>query len=82
MTDENYEADTKSSAIKDYFKSWRFWRPFLAAFSGGVLGFLYYYFVGCTSGHCAITSNPYMSILWGGMMGYFIISSPCSRGKC
>ncbi len=82
MTDENYEATAKSGAIKDFFKSWRFWRPFLAAFIGGLLGFLYYYFVGCTSGHCAITSNPYMSILWGGMMGYFIVSSPCSRGKC
>jgi hypothetical protein len=82
MIEENYEVDTKSRAIKDYFKSWRFWRPFLAAFIGGVLGFLYYYYVGCTSGHCAITSNPYMSILWGGMMGYFIVSSPCSRGKC
>jgi hypothetical protein len=82
MSEENYEVDAKSSAIKDFFKSWRFWRPVLATFIGALLGFLYYYFVGCTSGHCAITSNPYMSILWGGMMGYFIVSSPCSRGKC
>lgn len=39
---------------------------------GAVGGFLYYYFVGCTSGGCAITSNPYMSILWGAVLGYLL----------
>ncbi|MDD3743694.1 MAG: DUF6132 family protein [Lentimicrobiaceae bacterium] len=35
-------------------------------------GYLYYFYVGCTSGSCAITSNPYMSMLWGAAMGYLI----------
>jgi drug/metabolite transporter (DMT)-like permease len=39
---------------------------------GGVAGYLYYYFVGCASGTCAITSNPFMSIIWGALMGYLI----------
>lgn len=39
---------------------------------GMVGGFLYYYFVGCASGTCPITSNPYISILYGGVMGYLI----------
>jgi len=39
---------------------------------GGAGGFAYYYFVGCTSGTCPITSNPFMSILWGAVMGYLI----------
>ena len=39
---------------------------------GGAGGFAYYYFVGCTSGTCPITSNPYISILWGAVMGYLI----------
>lgn len=82
MMEENYEGEAKTSAVKDFFKSWRFWRPFLAAFIGGLLGFLYYYFEGCKTGQCAITSSPYMSILWGGLFGVFIVSSPCSRGKC
>jgi hypothetical protein len=69
-------------SIKLYFKSWKFWRPFLAVVTGGLLGFLYYYYVGCKSGTCAITSNPYMSMLWGGLMGFFLINSPCSRGQC
>jgi hypothetical protein len=68
--------------IKEFFRSWRFWRPFIAVAIGSLAGFLYYYFVGCNSGSCAITSNPYMSMLWGGLMGLFVVNSPCSRGRC
>jgi len=40
--------------------------------AGGIGGFAWYYFVGCTSGTCPITSNPYISILWGAAMGYLV----------
>jgi len=40
---------------------------------GGVLGatggFLYWYFIGCNSGTCPITSSPFMSTLWGVLIG-------------
>jgi hypothetical protein len=36
---------------------------------GGIAGYLYYYFVGCASGSCAITSRPLNSTLYGGVMG-------------
>ena len=39
---------------------------------GMVGGFLYYYFIGCSSGTCPITSNPYISIIYGGLMGYLL----------
>ena len=39
---------------------------------GGIGGFAYYYFVGCKSGSCPITSSPYISILWGAVLGYLI----------
>lgn len=39
------------------------------AFAGAAAGFLYYKFVGCISGECSITSNPYISTL------YFSISA-------
>ena len=40
---------------------------------GGVLGFLYYEFIGCTSGACPITSNPYSSIFVGILIASLII---------
>jgi hypothetical protein len=36
---------------------------------GAVAGYLYYYYVGCASGTCAITSKPLNSTLYGAMMG-------------
>lgn len=35
-------------------------------------GFAYYWFIGCNTGGCAITSSPYMSMIWGGMVGYLM----------
>ena len=39
---------------------------------GGAGGFAYYHFVGCASGTCPITSNPYMTTIWGAVMGYLV----------
>ena len=76
----NYEI--KSSLNKEFFKSWKFWKPVLAVAVGALGGFAYYHFVGCESGQCAITSSPYISTIWGAFIGYFLVNSPCSRGKC
>jgi hypothetical protein len=35
-------------------------------------GFLYYYFIGCRTGSCAITSSPWLSMIWGGAMGFLV----------
>jgi hypothetical protein len=37
--------------------------------TGIIAGYLYYHFVGCLSGTCAITSKPLNSSLYGGLMG-------------
>lgn len=34
-------------------------------------GYAYYYFVGCNRG-CAITGNPYTSMIWGGVIGLLL----------
>jgi len=39
---------------------------------GVVGGYVYYIKVGCTGGSCPITSNPWMTMLWGLMMGYLV----------
>lgn len=80
---ENLEDDQPGSiSIKELVKSWFSWKPFLGIVLGALAGYLYYHFVGCESGTCAITSSPYVSTLWGGMMGLMLVKSPCSSGKC
>jgi len=46
----------------------------LGAVLGGAAGFAYWYFVGCNSGQCPITSSPYVSTAWGGVMGLLLFS--------
>jgi len=46
----------------------------LLIITGGVAGYSYYYFIGCSSGSCPITSNPYTSVLYGIFFGYMINS--------
>ncbi|PWA07185.1 DUF6132 family protein [Flavobacterium psychrotolerans] len=36
---------------------------------GALSGYLYYFYVGCSSGTCAITSRPLNSTLYGALMG-------------
>jgi xanthine/uracil permease len=42
---------------------------------GSLGGYAYYFFVGCASGTCAITSNPVNSTLYGAMMGGLLFSA-------
>ena len=39
---------------------------------GALAGFAWYRFVGCRTGTCAITSNPYLSTLYGALMGFLV----------
>ena len=39
---------------------------------GAVLGFGYHRVVGCRTGACPITANPYISTLYGAFMGYLL----------
>lgn len=41
---------------------------------GAVAGWCYWYFVGCASGTCPITSKPINSSLYGALMGYLLFS--------
>lgn len=43
-------------------------------FVGGILGYAYYHFIGCTSGTCAITSKPFNSTAYGMVMGYLMFA--------
>ena len=71
-----------TNGIKNIFKSRQFRKSIFAIFIGAVSGFLYYRFIGCSSGQCPITGSPYGSIILGSLIGFFISNSPCSKGKC
>lgn len=75
---ESCDTPQRPRSIREMMKSTWFWKPVASILVGGTLGFLYYFYVGCSSGTCAITSNPYSSILFGSAMGFFVINKPCS----
>lgn len=39
---------------------------------GAALGFGYHRIVGCRTGTCPITANPYISTLYGALLGYLL----------
>ncbi|TCN73055.1 hypothetical protein [Acetobacteroides hydrogenigenes] len=57
------------SIFKKYFK----WVLGIAA--GALAGLLYWRFIGCNSGSCPISSNPYMSMFWFGLIGFLLVPS-------
>lgn len=53
--------------IKSLLKS--NWLTIVGVVVGAAGGFAYWYLIGCSTGTCPITSNPYLSMLWGGVFG-------------
>jgi len=51
--------------------------PILA---GGILGYAYYYYIGCNSGGCPITGSPYVSTLYGALIG-LIMAFPTKKNE-
>ncbi|MDD2484531.1 MAG: YtxH domain-containing protein [Eubacteriales bacterium] len=45
---------------------------FVGLVIGGGVGFLYYKLVGCPTGACPITSNPYSATIYGAVLGSII----------
>lgn len=79
--EDNITNTSKSKKVWGYLKSKGFLRPFLGVLVGAGGGFLYYYFIGCNSGTCPITSSPYGSVITGGLLGFLVTGSPCMNSK-
>ena len=58
--------------IKNLFKKHRL--TIIGIVVGAFGGYLYYHFIGCNSGSCAITSRQLNSTLYGALMGGLIFS--------
>ena len=53
-------------------KHWMIWG--IGIVIGAAVGYLYWYYVGCMSGSCAITSSPVNSTLYGGVLGALLVN--------
>jgi hypothetical protein len=49
------------------------WRV-AAVLLGGAGGFAFYRFVGCKTGMCPITSNPWLSTIYGALLGALLVA--------
>lgn len=58
--------------MQNFIKKYRL--SILGILLGGIGGYLYYHFIGCTTGSCAITSKPFNSTVYGMVMGYLLFS--------
>jgi hypothetical protein len=58
--------------FKEYLAGsiWR--KRILFSLIGALGGYAYYYFVGCSTGTCPITSNPWISTAYGAGMGLIL----------
>jgi hypothetical protein len=60
-------------------KVWMYRGLFAAA--GAAAGFAYYTFIGCTTGSCPITSNPYLMTAYGAVVGVVLTPSRAGTPK-
>jgi len=65
--------------MKTWIKKYIFTRTSFGIIIGMMGGFAYYYFIGCSSGSCPITSYPYISVLYGALMGGVLFFKPKKR---
>ena len=47
-------------------------RMIIGTTAGALLGLAYQHFIGCRTGSCPITANPYLSMILGALMGFLI----------
>ena len=67
--------------ISEWLKKVNTLKLSLGVVIGGLIGFAYYYFIGCNSGTCAITSSPVISTLYGVVLGLLWTLPTKKKGK-
>lgn len=48
---------------------------------GAIAGYAWFRFVGCSTGSCPITSNPWTSSIYGGVMGGLSFTSLVNKNE-
>ena len=47
-------------------------KSILFTVGGALVGLIYYYFVGCASGSCPLTSHPLVTMAYMGLVGWLL----------
>ncbi len=63
----------------EWIKKYVLTRTCLGCALGIIGGYAYYYFIGCNSGSCPITSNPYISMIYGALVGGILLYKPLKK---
>lgn len=69
--------------MKEFWNKWK--RAILFTAGGALVGLVYYLAVGCPTGGCAITSNPFSAMVYTGLIGLLLSGSLgccCGGGSC
>ncbi len=48
------------------------WLHLVGLLAGSIGGYLYWYYIGCSSGQCPLTSSVYSSMLFGAIFGFIL----------
>ena len=72
MTDTEKKSPEPKKSFKEKFFALFPILSIVGLVVGAAGGYIYYLKIGCVDGTCAITSNPWLSMLWGGILGYLL----------
>jgi hypothetical protein len=72
------KVNTRPKSVKEFFTTWYFWKPVLGIATGILAGYLYFHFVESNGQSWLITGEAISSMAFGGFLGFFVTSSPCS----
>ncbi|HPE33173.1 MAG TPA: DUF6132 family protein [Bacteroidales bacterium] len=70
MTQPTWE--NKSNRLKSVIFKFIPLSTMIGILTGAIAGYIYFKQVVCVSGGCPLTSNPFITIIWGGLVGYLI----------
>ncbi len=70
--------ENKPKNFNEFIRSGYFWKPFLGIVIGGLAGFLFHRYYGCTQTPCPVGKELFSSIAMGSFWGFFFVKRPCS----
>ncbi len=68
-----------ANGLRSFLTRYVRWKSLLFLALGAAVGFGYYRVIGCATGACPITGNPYIATTYGGLIGFLLSVKPRPR---